>query len=123
MDYRLIKENFDKATAKLEEAEPGAPSGAEAQQGAPAFAVGDRVKFSSEYEMRSSKSRKALARGEVTGAEWVEHSLTTGPMYPPQSAYVYTVAWDEGYKPLAVGGKPRTNIGTYFDFELAPATD
>jgi hypothetical protein len=25
MDYRLIKENFDKATAGVEEAEPGAP--------------------------------------------------------------------------------------------------
>ena len=36
MDYRLIKENFDKATAGVEEA----------QQGAAPFAVGDNVKFS-----------------------------------------------------------------------------
>ena len=113
MDYKLIKENFDKATAELED------TGTLAQQGEPAFAVGDRVTFSSAYTGRRFRE----ARGEVTGVEWMEHSLTSGPMYPPRSAYVYTVAWDEGYKPLAVGGKPRTNIGTYFDFELAPATD
>ena len=108
MDYRLIKENFDKATAELEDA------GTLAQQGAPAFAVGDRVKFSSAYTGR----RMREARGEVTGVEWEDHVLTSGPMYPPRSAYVYTVAWDKGYKPLASGGKSRTNIGTYYDFEL-----
>ena len=113
MDYKLIKENFDKATAELED------TGTLAQQGEPAFAVGDRVKFSSAYTGR----RMREARGEVTGVEWMEHSLTSGPMYPPRAAYVYTVAWDKGYKPLAVGGEPRTNIGTYYDFELAPATD
>ena len=110
MDYRLIKENFDKATAELED------TGTLAQQGAPAFAVGDRVKFSSAYTGRSE------ARGEVTGVEWEDRVLTTGPMYPPRSAYIYTVEWDN-YEPLASGGKPRTNIGEYFNFELAPATD
>ena len=108
MDYKLIKENFDKATAELED------TGTLAQQGEPAFAVGDRVKFSSAYTGRRFRE----ARGKVTGVEWMEHSLTSGPMYPPRSAYVYTVAWDKGYKPLAVGGEPRTNIGTYYDFEL-----
>ncbi len=112
MDYKLIKENFDKATAELED------TGTLAQQGEPAFAVGKKVKFSSVYTGR----RMREARGEVTGVEWVEHSLTSGPMYPPRSAYVYTVAWDN-YQPLAVGGESRTNIGTYYDFELAPATD
>ncbi len=63
MDYRLIKENFDKATAELEEA----------QQGAPAFAVGDKVKFLSAYTMMGSDSPKALARGEVTGIEPAGH--------------------------------------------------
>ena len=107
MDYRLIKENFDKATAELED------TGTLAQQGEPAFAVRDRVKCSSANTGR----RMREARGEVTGVEWMEHSLTSGPMYPPRSAYVYTVAWDN-YKPLASGGEPRTNIGTYYDFEL-----
>ena len=46
MDYRLIKENFDKATAELED------TGTLAQQGEPAFAVGDRVTFSSAYTGR-----------------------------------------------------------------------
>ncbi len=86
MDYKLIKENFDKATAELED------TGTLAQQGEPAFAVGDRVTFSSAYTGR----RMREARGEVTGVEWVEHSLTSGPMYPPRSAYVNTVAGDEG---------------------------
>ncbi len=107
MDYKLIKENFDKATAELED------TGTLAQQGAPAFTVGKKVKFSSAYTGRRFRE----ARGKVTGVEWMEHSLTSGPMYPPRSAYVYTVAWDN-YEPLASGGEQRTNIGKYYDFEL-----
>lgn len=111
MDYRLIKENFDKATAELED------TGTLAQQGEPAFAVGDTVTFSSAYTGR----RMREARGKVTGVEWEDHVLTSGPMYPPRSAYIYTVEWDN-YKPLASGGKPRSNIGKYYDFELELST-
>ena len=46
MDYRLIKENFDKAAAELEEA----------QQGAAPFAVGDEVKFSQGSMSNNSKN-------------------------------------------------------------------
>tara|TARA_R110002020_G_scaffold24487_9_gene80703 strand:+ start:400 stop:723 length:324 start_codon:yes stop_codon:yes gene_type:complete len=107
MDYRLIKENFDKATAELEEAEPGAP----------AFAVGDKVKFS----YGSMSRTKNRARGTVTGVEPAEHKRQH-PDGLPRGAYIVTVEWDN-YQPLASGGEQRTNIGKYYDDELAPATD
>jgi hypothetical protein len=110
MDYRLIKENFDKATAELEEAKYGPTP----------FAEGDRVKFLH----GSLSSDKNSAKGTVMAYEPAGHERK-GSDGVSRPAYIVTVQWDEGYQPLASGGKPRTNIGTHYDDELsiAPATD
>ncbi len=65
MDYKLIKENFDKATAELED------TGTLAQQGEPAFAVGEKVKFSSAYTGR--RFREARGRLQASNG-WNTHS-------------------------------------------------
>jgi len=102
MDYRLIKENFDKATAGVEEA----------QQGAAPFAVGDKVRFS----QGSLSMRKNKARGTVTFIEPAgEGHERQDPDGLSQEAYMVTVQWDN-YEPARSNFK--TNIGEYYDDEL-----
>jgi len=101
MDYRLIKENFDKATAGVEEA----------QQGAAPFAVGDKVRFS----QGSMSMRKNKARGTVTGIEPVGETRQYGAAGLSREAYMVTVQWDN-YEPARSNFK--TNIGEYYDDEL-----
>ena len=104
MDYRLIKENFDKATAGVEEA----------QQGAAPFAVGDKVRFS----QGSMSMRKNKARGTVTGIEpaGVARKHSDGLS---REAYIVTVQWDN-YEPVSpLGLRFRSaDIGDYYDDEL-----
>ena len=100
MDYRLIKENFDKATAGVEEA----------QQGADPFAVGDKVRFS----QGSMSGRKNKARGTVTGIEPAGETRQHSDGLS-REAYMVTVQWDN-YEPARSNFK--TNIGEYYDDEL-----